>query len=93
MREPGPGDGVAEEAVGVREVVMALGEGVDGYSTGGVDGGVAPVVGGDLLGEEFHFFDEGWDVAEVFLRRWCGSVGGGGGAAEECGLVDAWVGE
>lgn len=43
MGEASSCDGVAEEAVGVREVLVALGEAVDGYN-GGVNGGVAPVV-------------------------------------------------
>ncbi|GFZ20826.1 cysteine-rich RLK (RECEPTOR-like protein kinase) 42 [Actinidia rufa] len=74
VREARAGHDVAEEAVGVGEVAVALGQTEDG-SDGGVDGEVAPMVGCDEEGKVFHFLDEGWDVVEV-TRRW-------GGAAEE----------
>ena len=84
MREARAGHGVAEEAVGVGEVAVALGQAEYGRD-GRVDGEVAPVVGCNEEGEVFHVLNEVGDVAGV--GRWSG------GAAEEGCLGDPGIGE
>lgn len=58
--------GVAEEAVGVGEVIEALSQAVHGCR--GINKVGAPMVGRYLLRKTLHFFDESWDKARVLPR-------------------------